>query len=615
MLRAYAEATSCVQGKTLAFHIRTDGAEIPAGRVRVENVISGESLVEELFTGHTWILKVARDWPSGLYRAALSPGQEEVYFVVRAAVPGETSPVLISLPFPTWQAYNEVGVAHQGLYQTEQPDRATKVSFDRPGGGPPPERWEEGLLRWLAESSHHVEYCSGLDLHDGDDLLAGYQLLVVNGHDEYWSLEMREAVEHFVKKGGNLAVFSGNTCWWQVRFEDDMRTMVCFRDAFSDPIALIDPLRATVEWSSAPVNYPENSLIGVSFRHGAGCWDNTEVMASEAYTVRFADHWVFAGTGLTDGDKFGFGAVGYETDAVHYEEIDGIPRATGKDGAPPSFVVLATADLSHWRDYGQGGAATMGIFRLGAGTVFNAATVNWGSSLSDPVVARITQNVVERLSRPLLPTGFETIGQAADIRALAACDNSLFGVTSDGSLVCREVCGQNLRWRAAGDAPGVIAMASPREAHGGPPVGLYSLNEDGRILYRWGTTAPATWKVVGEAPDRATAIAIADETIFVVTSDRALWHLPIRLLGKAEGWQRIDGQDSDMICLTTAGGRLFGISEANRIVTRLPLRTTAPWAELGDAARHTELAGYGGRLLATAPGKPLQWRTATPDIG
>ena len=31
------------------------------------------------------------------------------------------------------------------------------------------------------------------------------------GHDEYWSWEMRDAVEGFVAAGGNVAFFSGNT--------------------------------------------------------------------------------------------------------------------------------------------------------------------------------------------------------------------------------------------------------------------------------------------------------------------------------------------------------------------------------------------------------------------
>ncbi|NEE60071.1 hypothetical protein G3M55_88050, partial [Streptomyces sp. SID8455] len=68
-------------------------------------------------------------------------------------------------------------------------------------------------------------------LHNGDELLSHYSLLVVNGHDEYWSMEMRDSVEAFARRGGNLAFFAANTAWWQMRLEDDGRTMVCHRDA------------------------------------------------------------------------------------------------------------------------------------------------------------------------------------------------------------------------------------------------------------------------------------------------------------------------------------------------------------------------------------------------
>jgi hypothetical protein len=168
---------------------------------------------------------------------------------------------------------------------------------------------------------------------------------------------------------------------------------VCYRDATEDPLAGIDNAHVTVEWSSAPVNRPENTLTGTSFRRGAGCWNNTAVMADAAWTATFADHWVFEGLGLVDGDTFGTGTVGYETDAVDVVEDNGVARITGRDGAPPSFVVLARADLSDWRRWGQGGAATMGVFRaISGGTVFNAATTGWGNGLgtaADPIVDRI----------------------------------------------------------------------------------------------------------------------------------------------------------------------------------------------------------------------------------
>ncbi len=54
------------------------------------------------------------------------------------------------------------------------------------------------------------------------------------GHDEYWSWGMRDALESFIAGGGNAAFFSGNSVCWQVRYENDGATMVCFKSSYQD---------------------------------------------------------------------------------------------------------------------------------------------------------------------------------------------------------------------------------------------------------------------------------------------------------------------------------------------------------------------------------------------
>ncbi|MEV1178511.1 N,N-dimethylformamidase beta subunit family domain-containing protein [Nonomuraea sp. NPDC049784] len=656
----YAEATSCAQGEELRFRL-LDGSG--GGPITVEDVPSGRLMLrDEAAEESIWTLKVGQHWPSSLYRAIYH--DISAYFVVRGAEPA--SPILVSIPFPTWEAYNRPGVPGEGLYQSEQPDRAVKVTFDRPGAGPQIEEWELGLLRWLGPAGYTVDYCSGLDLHDGLDFLSRYRLLVVNGHDEYWSWEMRDTVEEFARRGGNIAIFSGNTCWWQVRFEDDLRTMVCYREATADPMAATDPGRVTVEWPSDPVNRPESTLTGLSFRNGAGCWVDSRVMSQESYTARFADHWVFEGTGLADGDTFGRGAIGYETDAADLEWVAGVPRASGRDGTPPSLVVLATADLSHWRRYGKGGAATMGIHRLGSGTVFNAGTINWGNTLQDPVLATITRNVLNRLSRRSSTPTWDTIGPtphppaspssgavhaapgsavhrladaapqsakggASDaaagdspsrlgVRTLVCCENRLYAACSDGTLAVRDVSGQNLPWQAIGETD-AIALAAPREAHGGPPAGLYGVAPTGAIRYcdpvpapqRWQdapdrepVSAPQPWKDVSRAPEGTIGLAAVDEGLFAVTSAGELWHLPIRRLD-AHDWRRV-GPAVGVVSLTAMNGRLFAVS-ADRILVRSAERHESPWTDLGPAAGRTALAATGGRLIGAGPDGLIRWRS------
>ncbi|MFI0423843.1 N,N-dimethylformamidase beta subunit family domain-containing protein [Spongiactinospora sp. 9N601] len=626
---AYAAATSCAHGESLLFHVQAEPSDLPV-RVSVADATDDRRVLSARVDGPEWTLTIPADWHSSLYRARfLAPGQadadlpwpreqelpgtavsppNEVYFVLRPAVP--RSPVLLSVPFTTWQAYNRAGEPGQSIYWTEEPTRASRVTFDRPGGGPPPERWEEGMLRWLRPSGYTVDLCSNLDLHDGLDLLSGYRLLIVSGHDEYWSAGMRDAAEEFVRRGGNIAFFAGNTCWWQIRLEDDRRTMVCHRDPMTDPSP--DPRLVTTEWSAAPVNRPENTLTGVSFRQGAGAWGPyMPLILKESYTVRFAEHWVFEGTGLADGDPFGQGTLGYETDAAEYTEVMGVPRVTARDGTPSSFVVLATADLRHWSAYGQGGAATMGVFTSGRGTVFNAATINWGNALDDPVVDRITRNVIDRLSAPAGTAEWEVIGPAADMVALAGYGRSLFGVGAGGILHVRELCGQNLPWRPIADAGGVRCLDVPREAAAGLGIGLYGVTPSGVLRHRPLPAGPGGWTDVCRAPAGTVALAIADGRFYTATTAGRLYCLAFAD-APSGAWADI-GPSADAVALSGMTGRLYAMDAGGAIHTRLPPGGDEDeWRTLSrsdSCVVSTTFTAHAGRLVTAGPAVPLRWRT------
>ncbi|WP_051759229.1 N,N-dimethylformamidase beta subunit family domain-containing protein [Herbidospora cretacea] len=603
---AYAEATSCPQGRPLTFRLDGDSG------VHVHDATTGAHVLTTRATGPRWRLTIPGHWPSSLYRAHFTDapssevpratgelpgvgvsGDDEVYFVVTPS--GPKKDILVSIPFGTWQAYNRAGVPGEGLYWTEDPHRAAEVTFDRPGGGPSPERWEDGFLRWLRPAGFDADFCDGLDL--SPELLDGYRLLVVNGHDEYWTREMRDACEEFVRRGGNMAIFAGNTAWWQARLEG--RTLVCHRDPFTDPVE--DPSLVTAEWSA--VGRPENTLTGVSFRAGAGTWGpSMPLMNEESYVTRFAGHWVFEGTGLTEGDKFAQGALGYETDAAEFTEVGGVPRVTSRDGTPSSFTILATADLRHWRSGGQGGWATMGVFTSGRGTVFNAATVNWGNTLHDPVVDRITRNVMTRLSSGY--DGWDVIGEPSDVRALAADARVLYGVTSDGALMSRELCAQNVPWRPIGWAGDVTCLDTPREAAGTRGVLLYGVTADGVLRSRAAVEVPAPWTDEARCPEGTLALAVADCTFWAATASGRLWALPFT------GEQWLDRGPCDAVAMSGMNGRLYALTSTGELVTRRP-DATDDWHPAGDLPEGTTtFTAHAGRLAATAPGEPLRWRAA-----
>lgn len=398
---------------------------------------------EELAGWPAYPLSIARHWKSGPYVAVFIEGDgngneigsvrnrrpdrrhSTALFVVRSAAPRDgDATILYKIPLLTYHAYNQVSryrydaVTRRGgwcLYTVPNPDELpirvpATVSVRRPGGGtggtpwdvanfdpfdPSPRQtfvhWDAPFIAWLEKNGYRVEYCTDLDLHNDDDLtlLRPYRLMLSVGHDEYWSDAMRDNVERFVGDGGNVAFFGGNSCWWRIAFDGEFT------------------FRRVHNWSDAAVDNPENSLTGVSYRNG-GERDFDDHPVPVGYQAQHTDHWLYAGTGLRDGDTFGDRVdeylVGYECDGAHFDRglLGGSAPVspTGDDGTPQSFTILGVGDVAA-SGWGLGNrAATMGLYTRN-GTVFTAATTDWARVLargtSQPV-EQITRNVLDRLA-------------------------------------------------------------------------------------------------------------------------------------------------------------------------------------------------------------------------
>jgi hypothetical protein len=436
----------------------------------------------------TFAVPVDRSWRSGFYEVVLhADGYDEPeatsrsFFVVRTeAGAGAVSPIVLVLSTNTYNAYNKWG---GGCLYTG----ATQVSFHRPiergfvhrepaaydgrmavvepDGDPHHRRlidylnahrypmwcasggwhnWERRFVRWAEHHGFELDVATNSDLELHPAVLDGRRLMLSVGHDEYWSWPMRDAVDAFVEQGGNHAIFSGNTSFWQVRLEDGGRTMVAFKGsaATADPVVGTDRDRLrTSFWSDPAIGRPETSTIGLTFSRGGYArvgWGTPR--SAGGFTVHRPDHWAFEGTGLCWGDQVGARAVvvGYEVDGCAFTLRDGLPVPTHEDGAPDDLEILATAParlLSQdatrseipkalWADpdgpgdlegvamglFGDASPAStariahnhaaMGTFTRGRGTVFNAGTTDWAYGLDDdPIVQRITHNVVDRLAR------------------------------------------------------------------------------------------------------------------------------------------------------------------------------------------------------------------------
>jgi hypothetical protein len=413
-------------------------------------------------------IPVGRAWRSGYYRVTVTAGEEraDAFLVVRPGA--DRAPLLVVLSTNTWNAYNDWGgpslytggthvsferpLARGFLVKPEPARRKMQPRPDREGrwffewaeplglsvwsGGAGWWNWERPFVAWAESNGYAVDVATSRDLEDRPDVLEGHRAFVCVGHDEYWSWGMRDAVDAFVAGGGNAAIFSGNTCFWQVRFDDDRRGLTCFKYRVDeDPVVgTPDERRLTGAWSDRRIGRPETSTIGLTFTRGGYSRYGLGVpRASGAYTVWRPEHWAFEGTGLSYGDALGLAdtIVAYEVDGCELATgPDGLPVPTHGDGAPATLEVLATAPARLWTQHEQpsryahepgelentaaavfgsewpdhvhrvtNNHAVMGMFSVdGGGTVFNAGVTDWAYGLGDPDVARITRNVLDRLS-------------------------------------------------------------------------------------------------------------------------------------------------------------------------------------------------------------------------
>lgn len=434
-IAGYTDRSSYAPGEEVVFHLsaNVDKLTMKISRLglatelvleKPDIAVSAHSIPDRASShGCQWpattVVKIPNDWKSGYYQVALSADKDgkkvssNLFVIVRAAVPGSTSRILLQLSTNTYNAYTNWGGHSLYAYHDRDGVQGHRVSFDRPQQSQF-ENWEGPFIRWAESNGYVLEYAANSDLEFHPELLKDYKLVLSVGHDEYWSSAMRDRLEQFIAGGGNVAFFSGNTCCWQVRSEDEGRALTCWKQWFNgDPLYRTDRenLLSTL-WSHRLVKRPENQLTGVGFLWGGYHRSHGQFMDGPAsYEVHRPDHWLFAETNLKRGDRFGGKdtIVGYECDGCEMKWIDGLPEPTGSDGTPREFVVLGSCparwapDDAFWYDQfpkDREGAAVLGTYTRG-GTVVTTGSTDWAHGLrgKDRVVEQITKNVLDKLGK------------------------------------------------------------------------------------------------------------------------------------------------------------------------------------------------------------------------
>ena len=208
-----------------------------------------------------------------------------------------THRVAVVLPTNTWQAYNRRDVDGDGTGDTWYESPAIdRVDLRRPfldGGVPPRFRaYDRGFLHWLARRHHAVDFLADDDferIRDGDRLARLYDLVMFPGHEEYVTAHAHDVLDRFRDLGGNLAFLSANNVFYRVERRGKW-------------------LIRTGRWRA--LGRPEAALVGDQL---VGWNENRFRNAPYVVTGRQLAPWLFAGTGLRNGDRFG--SFGIEIDA------------------------------------------------------------------------------------------------------------------------------------------------------------------------------------------------------------------------------------------------------------------------------------------------------------
>ena len=206
--------------------------------------------------------------------------------------------------------------------------------------------YDSHFFRWAERAGYAIDLASQHELHFAPEILDGYDCIVFVGHDEYWTWEMRDAVDAYVERGGHVARFAGNFMW-QTRLEDEGRRQVCYkyRARAEDPAYRGgDVRRATNSWEAPEIGRPGAETFGLNATAGlyAG-WGGCAPRGVRGFPLYRPEHWAFAGAGLYYGDLVGADShvFGYEVDGLDHIIRGGLPEPTATSGAPDGLQILA----------------------------------------------------------------------------------------------------------------------------------------------------------------------------------------------------------------------------------------------------------------------------------
>ncbi|HMO46733.1 MAG TPA: hypothetical protein PKB14_11970 [Rubrivivax sp.] len=425
-IEGYASAASVNRGESVSVYVSTKSSKYDAQVYRVgwyggkgglfkqdlKNLTGTNQSFKTVYDRTTTMTRCVWDvsftlntegWETGIYLIKLTEQdagfQQYAYFIVRDD--SLTTDITFVSSTMTMHAYNNWG--GKSLYASSSSERipALAISYDRPyartynsAGAGQFFAWEIKAVRFLERFGYKVRYIADRDLHH--QVVTQSKLVVIAGHCEYWTSVMRKNFVATLEGGVNSLIMGANTCYWQVRFEGDGRTMVAYKErSANDPVR--DENSITCQFKT--LGLPEETIVGSRY---AGVVGNSLPYSMKVDT-KTAPAWMLDCIPYDSSSRY------IELPAHLGYEVDHMTNRSPKTAVAWATSTATTTGgapvTSHatWCTY----PAQMGS---SAYTVVNTGTMNWNFGLdatgfapfgdvTNDITGAITLNILRYLLR------------------------------------------------------------------------------------------------------------------------------------------------------------------------------------------------------------------------
>ena len=285
----YTDSLSYAPGDEIALHVNTTASEYAIEIFRDggiwQSVFKKEGIpgkhhptpIDYHERGCGWPaderIRIPSEWKSGGYVVVLSARkgddrtEQEAFFLLRSARPGQYTKILFMPAVPTWFAYNDWGGGSHYRLSSEfgsdgREARETSIAahysshrpwargfIRRPSSAPnavqkprltrnrsigwrpryPAIDWafvngyslfssfagwasyDSRFARWAERAGYRIDYASPYDLLDMPDLLGTYNVVFQVGHDDHHTRAYRDTLERHLARGGRIVRMGGRS--------------------------------------------------------------------------------------------------------------------------------------------------------------------------------------------------------------------------------------------------------------------------------------------------------------------------------------------------------------------------------------------------------------------